>query len=493
MLSHGKPTRPFPERRGGRHTAMAEIQRRKKPLSVNPLKASQPVGGSLATLGFRGAIPMLHGSQGCTAFAKVYFVRHFREPIPLQSTAMDQVSSVMGADDNVVEGLKIIAEKNRPKLITVLTTGLAETQGTDIKRCVNRFRETYPDYADVAVVGVHTPDFTGCMESGYAATLTEILKELVPESRAAGTRARQVNVLAGAFLTPGDLEALRDLIEWFGLCPVFVPDLAESLDGHLDEAEFNPLSTGGTPVSELASLGEAAATLVVGASLRTAGKVLEERTAVPSHYFDHLYGLSATDALLLALRDISGNAVPERLEHQRTQLQDAMLDTHFMLGQLRVAVAADPDLINAYAHFLMAMGAEVVAAVAPANAPALENIPVARVQIGDLEDLENLARENAAELVIGNSHAVQTAERLGIPILRTGFPLYDLVGGYQQARIGYRGGRQTLFDLANLALALTHHEVPMYRSIYGQKPADEAGLYPTEHRHGPLAPHAHPA
>ncbi|MDZ4151730.1 nitrogenase component 1, partial [Methylicorpusculum sp.] len=76
---------------------MAEIHKRKKALSVNPLKASQPIGGSLATLGFDKAIPMLHGSQGCTAFAKVFFVRHFREPIPLQSTAIDQGSSVMGA------------------------------------------------------------------------------------------------------------------------------------------------------------------------------------------------------------------------------------------------------------------------------------------------------------------------------------------------------------------------------------------------------------
>jgi nitrogenase molybdenum-iron protein NifN len=95
---------------------MADILKRNKALSVNPLKASQPIGGSLATLGFNRAMPMLHGSQGCTAFAKVFFVRHFREPIPLQSTAMDQGSSVMGADENVVQGIRTIAEKSRPDL-----------------------------------------------------------------------------------------------------------------------------------------------------------------------------------------------------------------------------------------------------------------------------------------------------------------------------------------------------------------------------------------
>jgi nitrogenase molybdenum-iron protein NifN len=75
--------------------------------------------------------------------------------------------------------------------------------------------------------------------------------------------------------------------------------------------------------------------------------------------------------------------------------------------------------------------------------------------------------------VIGNSHAVDTAERLGAPILRAGFPLYDIIGGYQKTWIGYRGSRQTLFDLANLVINFSHEDIPIYRSIYGQKPASE--------------------
>ena len=68
---------------------MAELLKRKKALSVSPLKASQTVGAALAFLGFFRSMPIMHGSQGCTAFAKVFFVRHFREPVPLQTTAMD--------------------------------------------------------------------------------------------------------------------------------------------------------------------------------------------------------------------------------------------------------------------------------------------------------------------------------------------------------------------------------------------------------------------
>ncbi|MGJ0428138.1 nitrogenase iron-molybdenum cofactor biosynthesis protein NifN [Methylobacter sp.] len=457
---------------------MTEILKRNKALSVSPLKASQPIGGSLATLGFNRAMPMLHGSQGCTAFAKVFFVRHFREPIPLQSTAMDQSSSVLGADENVVVGIKTIAEKSRPALITILTTGLAETQGADVHRNVREFRAAHPEFDDVAVVAVNTPDFTGSVETGYAATLTEIIRTLVPDAKEVGTlpgwRKRQVNVLVSYMLTPGDLEALRDIFEQFQLRPVFVPDLSDSLDGCLTEDDFSPVTIGGTPLSEMATLGHAKATVVIGASLQKAADLLEEKTGVPTYRFDHLYGLHANDALISALAEISGLDVPERVERQRAQLQDAMLDTHFMLGQLRIAIAADADLLHALVDQVQEMGAEVVAAVTSCNTPQLASIPVASIKIGDLEDMELIAKAENAQLVIGNSHAVDSAERLGTPILRAGFPLYDIIGGYQKTWIGYKGARQTLFDLANLVINHAHEEIPVYRSVYAQKPANEA-------------------
>jgi nitrogenase molybdenum-iron protein NifN len=390
---------------------------------------------------------------------------------------MDQASSVMGADENVIEGLKAIAEKSNPALIAVLTTGLAETQGCDVQRNLREFRDKYPEYDHVAVVAVNTPDFTGCVETGFAATVYEIIKALVPDAAIAGTkpglRQRQVNVLVSPMLTPGDLEALRDLIEQFNLRPVLVPDLSDSLDGSLTEDDFSPVTIGGTPVSELATLGEARATLVIGASLHKAGELLQDKTGVPSHFFEHLYGLQANDALIMALAEISQMPVPQKIERQRSQLQDAMLDTHFMLGQLRVAIAADPDQLNAFVHLVKGMGGEVVVAISAANAPVLSGIPVETVKIGDLEDLELLAKQNKAQLLIGNSHAVASAERLGIPVLRAGFPLYDIIGGYQKTWIGYRGSRQALFDLANLVINFAHEEIEAYHSPYAQKHESE--------------------
>ncbi|MFO1421481.1 MAG: nitrogenase iron-molybdenum cofactor biosynthesis protein NifN [Candidatus Competibacteraceae bacterium] len=463
---------------------MAEILGRTKPLAVSPLKTSQPLGASLAVLGLNRAMPLLHGAQGCTAFAKVFLVRHFREPIPLQSTAMDQISSIMGADDNLIAALKTIAEKNRPAAIGLLTTGLSEAQGTDIHRVLKVFRARYPEFQNVRIVPVNTPDFSGCLESGFAAAVEAMIAEWVPaaQSNHPGAdrsslakegknqcRSRQINVLCGSLLTPGDLEALRELIERFGLHPVLIPDLSDSLDGHLDAEDFSPVTIGGTPLSAFATLGDAAATLAIGPSLYPAAELLQARTGVPVHRFDHLLGLDANDRLVMTLAGIAGRAVPARLERQRAQLQDALLDTHFLLGQARIAVGADPDLLHAFSELLAETGAEVVAAVASSRAPVLARTPLPQVRIGDLEDLEDLARERGAELVISNSHAAETAERLGIPLLRAGIPQYDRIGGYQRTWIGYGGGRQLLFDLANALLEQADHAVAPYHSIYSRK------------------------
>jgi hypothetical protein len=85
-----------------------QIVRRNKALSVSPLKASSTLGAALALMGFHRSLPMLHGSQGCTAFGKIFFIQHFREPMPLQTHGHGSGEHHHGRGRNVVEGLAVI-------------------------------------------------------------------------------------------------------------------------------------------------------------------------------------------------------------------------------------------------------------------------------------------------------------------------------------------------------------------------------------------------
>ncbi|TIY06835.1 MAG: nitrogenase iron-molybdenum cofactor biosynthesis protein NifN, partial [Mesorhizobium sp.] len=110
---------------------MTRILSQTKSASVNPLKSSQPLGAALAFLGVEGAVPLLHGSQGCTSFALVLLVRHFKETISLQTTAMDEVATILGGADNLEEAIMNLKTRTKPKLIGVCTTALVETRGED--------------------------------------------------------------------------------------------------------------------------------------------------------------------------------------------------------------------------------------------------------------------------------------------------------------------------------------------------------------------------
>jgi len=447
---------------------MAEIIKRKKALSVSPLKSSQPVGASLAFAGINRSIPMMHGSQGCTAFGKVFFVRHFREPIPLQTTAMDQVSTVMGADESIIEGLKTLCEKSSPAMIGVPTTGLSETQGCDVHGSIKEFYKKYPEYKNTAVVGVNTPDFVGTMESGFAAALYAMIDKLVPSQEEAktqpGRHKKQINILVSSMLTTGDIEAIKEYVESFELLPIVIPDISDSLDGHMTDDNFSPLTTGGTAVSEFATLGNAVATISIGDSVQKSAQLLQKRTGVPHYHFDHLMKLEAIDELIKTLALLSNVRVPHKITRQRSQLQDAMLDCHFMLGFSNFAIAADPDVLYSFSQLVNAMGGKVSVAVSPAKSNILQQVLADSVKIGDLEDMEKLSVDKDIDIVIGNSHAVASAERMGVPILRAGFPQYDLIGGYQRTWVGYRGIKQTLFDLANTMSSLDKGEIEPYIS-----------------------------
>jgi len=228
---------------------------------------------------------------------------------------------------------------------------------------------------------------------------------------------------------------------------------------------YASLTFGGAPISAIASAGEAIATLVIGRSLDRAADLLRARTGVPDYRFKGLLGLADCDALTKALSEISGRPAPARLERQRAQLLDAMVDCHFKLSAARVAIAADPDLLLSMSAFLADLGADIAVAVTSARADALDLLPVESVLIGDLEDMERGAKATNARLILANSHAAAAAARLGTAHLRIGYPLYDQIGGYAREWIGYRGTRQALFDVANL-LWNQRETIKPYRSIY---------------------------
>jgi len=436
---------------------MAHVVESKKAATVNPLKMSQPLGASYAFMGLAGCMPVMHGSQGCTSFGLVLLVRHFKEAIPLQTTAMNEATTIMGGYDNVEKALLNIRQRAKPAVIALCSTGLTETKGDDVDGYIRMAQAKHPELADTAIVYVSTPDYIGAFQDGWARAVTALINSLARADEP--RRPGQVAVLPGSHLTPGDLEEIRELVEAFGLQPVFVPDVSGSLDGHIPD-EWLGTTLGGTTLADLQGIGGVEHALAIGEQMRPAAEALQARCGVPFTLFDRLTGLTATDGFVHMLSKLSGRPVPPRLKRQRSQLVDAMLDGHFHFGNVKVALGAEPDLLWAAGQFLAEMGSELAVAVTTTKSPLLERLPAAEVLIGDLEDLERSAAAAGCDLLMTHSHGRQAAERLGKPLFRLGIPMFDRIGNAHVCMVGYRGTRSFVYAVGNLLMDQIPHHGP---------------------------------
>jgi len=417
----------------------------RKDATVNPQKNSPALGATLAYLGVDRMLGLLHGAQGCSTFIRLQLSRHFKESIALNSTAMGEDAAIFGGWENLKKGLGRVIEKFRPGVVGVMTSGLTETMGDDVRSAIAQFREEHPEHAAVPVVWASTPDYCGSLQEGYAAAVESLLDGLAE----AGERvAGQVTLLPGAHLTPAEVEELKALVEAFGLVPVAVPDVSNALDGHVDE-EVSPLSTGGAPLDLLRTAGRSAATLYVGDSLAGAALRLEERLGVPAYGFTSATGLAETDGLVAVLSHLSGRPIPEALRRARSRLADALVDSHYQLGGKKVALALEADHLKGMAGFLAGVGCELQVAIAATRTRGLDAVPCERLFVGDLEDLEREAV--GADLVVANSNGRQAATKAGVKShLRTGLPVFDRLGAHQKVWVGYRGTQHLVFEVANL-------------------------------------------
>ena len=417
------------------------IHKNKKPLQVNPFKLSQPMGATLAFLGIDQCMPLMHGGQGCTSFTKVFFTRHFCEPIAIQTSAVtDAIAVLDGGDYSIVESVKNITKKVSPSLIGLHTTGLPETKGDDIRGVARQI--------EFPMVTVNTPDYEGGFESGWALTCKAVIEQMVESSES--TNDNKLVLLPHVSLQPIEVEKIKEFIESFGFNVFAVPDLSTSLDGHLG-AKQAALSSGGINVDAIRALGDAGVVISVGDSMQSCATAMQTKNPeMRHHHFAHLQGLEATDSLVEVLLDETGFLTPPvAVARWRQRLQDAMLDSHFSLGQTCFLVAAEPDQLAGICQSLHDAGGRVTLAICTVDSSQLETIKAEKIIVGDLEDAEQAAA--GYDVIIGNFHCEAMAHRFNKGLVLRGFPNWEQVGNALKNDVLYEGGCYLLFETANIS------------------------------------------
>src|SRR5450631_842716 len=235
-------------------------------LTVNPAKACQPLGAVFAAVGFEKTLPFVHGSQGCVAYYRSHFSRHFKEPSSCVSSSMTEDAAVFGGLNNMVDGLANAYSMYKPKMIAVSTTCMAEVIGDDLNAFIKTAKEKGSVPAEYDVPFAHTPAFVGSHVTGYDNALKGIVEHFWDGK--AGTAPKlerqpndKINFIGGfdGFVV-GNMKEIKRIFDLFGCDYNVLCDPSDTWNTPTD-GEFRMYSGGTTKETTIRAL-NAKATIV---------------------------------------------------------------------------------------------------------------------------------------------------------------------------------------------------------------------------------------
>ena len=426
--------------------------------TTNACKLCTPLGACLAFKGIEGAVPYLHGSQGCATYMRRYIISHYNEPIDIASSSLSEKHAVYGGGPNLKLGLTNVAAKYRPQLIGIATTCLTETIGDDVRMYLHQYAEdTKGSVGLPTLVHVATPSYAGTHMEGFHAAIRAVVAQLSEGGPLTGA----INLLPG-FVSSADYRLLRQIMTDFGLDGSMLPDLSETMDGPA-LVTYEKIQGGGTPLAAIRAMGRSRATIEFGPTLvATGGTVLAEKFGVPHHRLGMPVGIRETDAFFHLLEELSGRPTPEKYAKERGRLVDAYVDGHKYVFGKRAVVYGEEDLVVGLCSFLAEIGIRPVLcasggtsgkleqAVAAVTADTLPEQP--QVFEGmDFFEISEMAQQLEPDLVVGHSKGYPLARKLHVPLIRVGFPVHDRIGGQRLLHLGYAGAQQ-LFDTVTNAM-----------------------------------------
>ncbi|RJR36477.1 MAG: nitrogenase [Deltaproteobacteria bacterium] len=441
--------------------------------TTNACKLCKPLGACLAFRGIEGAVPFLHGSQGCATYMRRYIISHFREPMDIASSSLGEKQAVYGGGPNLKQGLKNVQTKYGARLIGVATTCLTETIGDDVPGLVKEFRREMAEsngHGDLpALVTVSTPSFSGTHMEGFHAAVKAVVEQMAEGGPPTGT----VNLLPG-FVSPADLRYLQEVMEDFGLPVIILPDISETLDGPA-QTDYEKIPAGGTPMKDIQAMGRSRATIEFGRTLfsqETAGRFLENHFGVSWRPLGMPIGLRETDRFFQVLEELSGRPAASGHARERGRLLDAMVDGHKYVFGKKAVVYGEEDLVVGLAAFLAEIGVRPVLcasgghsgnfaeAIAAVTAGLLPEPPLVREGM-DFYDIAEEAQSLAPDLLIGHSKGYHLARKWKTPLIRVGFPIHDRFGGQRILHLGYRGAQSLLDKIVNALLEKKQQDSPV--------------------------------
>lgn len=449
-----------------------ELNFNREALTVNPAKACQPLGAVLCALGFEKTLPYVHGSQGCVAYFRTYFNRHFKEPISCVSDSMTEDAAVFGGQKNMFAGLENAKALYKPDMIAVSTTCMAEVIGDDLNAFIGNAKKAGAVPQEYPTPFAHTPSFVGSHITGWDNMFEGIARYFTlnyMEGKEPGKNGK-LNIVPGFETYLGNFRVVKRMLSEMDVDYSFLSDPEEVLDTPAD-GKFR-MYAGGTTQDQVKEAPNAINTFLLQPwQLEKTRKYVEGTWHHDVPKINIPMGLEWTDEFLMKVSEVTGKPISASLEKERGRLVDMMTDSHTWMHGKKYALWGDPDFVMGMSKFLLELGAEPTHILCnnsnkrwvKAMQKILDASPYGKdceIHSGrDLWHMRSLVFTNKPDFMIGNSYGkfiqrdtLYKGKEFEVPLIRIGFPIFDRHHMHRDTTLGYEGAMYLLKTLVNAVL-----------------------------------------
>lgn len=402
----------------GKHVAAEGVRRMKA------LTGCKLFGAYRTAVSVRDAAVLIHSTAGCNWGTSTFHIPSRQKDVRQASSVLYEDDIVYGGCASLEKALGHMSELYDCSAVFVLTGCVAEIMEDNVEAVVRGFSSVRP------VLLLKAAGFKGDMASGVDDAMGMLVGHMTEKKRKKDS-VNIVGIFSDDYRSDADLNAIRRL-------------LGEEIEINSVLPYDNYVRLLDAPAAELN---------VVFEGFEHTGALMEQKFGIPYAVVNYPYGIEGSKSFAGAVTEALGKKGGDCLKdlERRTvkRLEMAYGYVHKLYG-MPAAVSGDRARAGALKAFLEnELGMDVEAFRDGSSGDGTD---------GFGEALEN----SGCVIVFGSSYERETAENLGIPLIRYAYPVFDSISIGDRGYAGFDGTVNLAEDVVNAFMTMKYRRDGMY-------------------------------
>lgn len=365
-------------------------------------------------MGIKDAIALVHSPRGCVYNLRYLLGVRGAKTNRILTTEMDEKDVIFGGEVRLKKAIKVVDDKYKPNLITILTSCASSIIGEDIELVVREVQKE----VNAKLLPIHSGGFEGDQIDGYKEALKKIV-DLVVESN---KESSSLNLLA-VYRYGWDLEEVKRIISSIGV-------------------SVNSVLTAKTTLKDIENASKACLNVVMcEASGFDAARLMEKKFGIPYLHPLLPIGIGATKEFISTISNFMGKAIPDTLIREEISAKKEIERIRGKLLNKKVCIVSGASRIAPLVQFTNELGMNpILISIDKPGETTIDDLksivrehdlnPKILVE-PEFDDVVSSISEEKPDLIVGGLYETELSRTFGIP-------LCDVMHG-EEMTMGFKG------------------------------------------------------